>query len=127
MAIQILKLGLPTAESLLPTKSRVNNQGTPNQLYQQSLSINGTCNTDFIGIKEGWDISWSVLSETDMNAVTAIIELQYSNASHLSFIYTNESGTEITKTVFAEIVGKGALIQRDSYYYSGFAIGLKEC
>ena len=125
--MQILKLGLIGSEVLLPTKSRVNNQGTPLQIYQQSQSINGTLNTDFVGIKETWDIAWEVISETDRQSIRDIINLQYNNGSHLNFIYTDEEGTETEKLVFAEIVSKGTLLQRDFFYTASYGISLKEC
>jgi len=125
--MQTLKLGLAGSETTLPTGSRVNNQGTPKQIYQQAESINGTLRTDFIGIKDNWSISWDKYSESDYLALEAIINLQYTNGEHLSFIYTDEDGTEMTRTVFAEITAKGSLLQRDSFYYNGVSIGLKEC
>lgn len=125
--MQVLKLGLAGSEQTLPTKSRINNQGTPLQLYQQAESINGTVHTDFIGIKQPFSITWETISNTDVEAVEAIILLQYTNGTHLSFIYTDAEGTETTKTVFAEITSKGTLLQRDEYFTSGFSLGLKEC
>ena len=125
--MQSLKLGLVGSEITLPTKSRTNNQGTPQQIYQQSQSINGTINTDFVGIKEQWNIGWEVLSETDRQTIRNIINLQYDNGSHLNFIYTDEEGTETEKLVFAEIVSKGALLQRDFFYTASYGISLKEC
>lgn len=126
MAIQVLKLGLGGAEQTLPTKSRINNQGTPRQLYQQSESINGTLNSYFIGIKGSWSISWDVLSKTDEAFINDIVTLQYTNGVHLSFIYTDANGTETTKSVFAEIMSIGTLIQRDIYYSGGYGLELKE-
>lgn len=125
--MQSLKLGLTGSEVTLPTKSRTNNQGTPQQIYQQSQSINGTLNTDFVGIKEQWNIGWEVLSETDRQSIRDIINLQYNNGSHLNFIYTDEEGTETEKLVFAEIVSKGALLQRDFFYTASYGVALKEC
>jgi len=125
--MQILKLGLAGAEQTLPTKSRVNNQGTPRQIYQQSESINGSLNTYFVGIKEGWSISWDILSKEDEAFLTAIVNLQYTTGNKLNFIYTDEDGTEFTKTVFAEISGIGSLIQRDIFLSSGYGLELREC
>lgn len=124
--MQILKLGLAGAEQTLPTESRINNQGTPKQIYQQSESINGNLNTYFVGIKESWSISWDVLSKADEAFITDIVNLQYTNGTHLSFIYTDASGTEFTKTVFAEITGIGSLIQKDIYYSGGYGLELRE-
>ena len=125
--MQILKLGLIGLEQELPSKSRINGQGTPLQIYQQSQSINGTVNTDFIGIKESWAISWEVISETDRQFIRDIVNLQYDNGSHLNFIYTDEEGTENEKVVFAEIASKGELLQRDYFYTNGYGLVLKEC
>ena len=125
--MQSLKLGLIGSEVTLPTKSRTNNQGTPQQIYQQSQSINGTLNTDFVGIKEQWGIGWEILTETDRQSIRDIIDLQYNNGVHLNFIYTDEQGTETEKLVFAEIASKGTLLQRDFFYTASYGISLKEC
>ena len=125
--MQTLKLGLPGAEQELPTKSRINEQGASQQIYQQAQSINGTCNTDYIGIKDNWTIAWEVLTDTDMALVESIVNLQYTNGTHLSFIYTDAMDAEYTKTVFVELLSKGALGQRDIFFTNGVGIGIKEC
>lgn len=126
MASQILQLGLAGAETTLPTESRVNQQGAPTYNKRSARSANGTLHTDFLPKKENWVISWGVISETDRDAIRAIIDLQESTPSFLSFKYTDEAGAFTTKTVEAEISTQGALIQRDEYFDSGLAITLQE-
>lgn len=126
MANQVLKLGLSGAETTLPTESRVNQQGAPTYNKISARSANQTLHTDFLPKKMNWSISWSVISETNRDLISSIIDLQESTPSFLSFIYTDEEGTEITKTVEAEITTQGALIQRDEYFDNGFAISLVE-
>ena len=124
--MQILKLGLEGLETTLPTESRINDQGAPSYFKKSARSSNKTLHIDYIAKKLNWSISWSVISETDFNIISAIIDLQYSTPSTLSFIYTTENGTEVTKTVDVEITNKGALMQRDVYYDSGLNLSIVE-
>jgi len=126
MAVQILKLGLPGSETTLPTESRINEQGAPTYFKNTARSANKTLHIDYIAKKLNWSISWSVISETDFNIISAIVDLQYSTPSTLSFIYTTENGTEVSKTVDVEITDKGALMQRDTYYDSGLSLSIVE-
>ncbi len=126
MAIQILKLGISGSEVTLPTESRINDQGSATYHKVSARSANQTLHTDFLPKKMNWSISWGVISQTDFNTISAIIDLQESTPSFLSFIYTDAQGSETTKIVEAEITSLGALIQRDSYYYSGTSISIVE-
>jgi len=126
MAVQVLKLGLSGFETTLPTESRVNGQGAPSYFKNTARSANKTLHIDYIAKKLNWSISWSVISEADFNTISAIVDLQYSTPDNLSFIYTTENGTEVTKVVDVEIVEKGGLIQRDTYYDSGLTISIVE-
>ena len=124
--MQILQLGLSGSETTLPTKSRVNEQGAPTYNKRSARSANMTLHTDFLPKKGNWNISWGVISETDRDAIIAIIDLQESTPSFLSFKYTDSAGTFTTKTVEAEITAIGGLIQRDIYYNNGLSISLME-
>jgi len=126
MAAQVLKLGLLGSETTLPTESRVNNQGSPTYNKVSARSANQTLHTDFLPKKLNWSISWDIISQTDYNTISTIIDLQESTPDYLSFIYTNQEGVETTKTVEAEITSLGALVQRDVYFYSGLTITLVE-
>jgi hypothetical protein len=126
MAVQILQLGLSGSETTLPTESRTNNQGASTYNKRSARSANQTLHTDFLPKKGNWSITWGVISETDRDAVIAIIDLQESTPSFLSFKYTDEAGAFTTKTVEAEISSQGALIQRDEYFDSGLSISLVE-
>ena len=126
MAVQILKLGLPGSETTLPTESRINEQGAPSYFKKSARSANKTLHIDYIAKKLNWSISWEVISEANFNIISAIIDLQYSRPSNLSFIYTTENGTEVAKTVDVEITNKGALMQRDVYYDSGLSLSIVE-
>ena len=126
MAVQTLQLGLSGSESTLPTESRVNEQGASTYNKRSARSANGTLHTDFLPKKGNWSISWGVISETDRDAIIAIIDLQESNGVFLSFKYTDAAGSFTTKTVEAEITAIGALIQRDTYFDNGLSISLVE-
>jgi len=125
MASQILKLGISGSETTLPSESRINEQGADTPYYNEARSASKKLHVDFIGTKGNWAISWTVISEDDYTTVNNIVELQYSG-SELSFIYTDQDGTEITKSVRATVTNKGALVQRDDYYYNGFSLQLEE-
>ena len=126
MAVQILELGLSGSETVLPTKSRVNEQGAPTYNKRSARSSNQTLHTDFLPKKGNWSISWGVISETDRNTIIAIVDLQESTPSFLSFRYTDAAGSFTTKTVEAEIVSIGGLVQKDIFYDNGLSISLVE-
>ena len=126
MAVQTLKLGLSGAETTLPTEGRINSQGASSYFKSSARSSNKTLHTDYITKKMNRTISWTPITEADFNIISAIVDLQYSTPSHLSFIYTTENGTEITKTVDVEIIEQGALIQRDTYYDNSLIISVVE-
>lgn len=126
--IQTIKIGNLGSETELPKKSRVNNQGIREQIKSDVRSIDGTLNVAYTGVKRSWNISWNVISESDQKAVEAIVDLQYTGLNQqLCMIISNQSGVEETICVHVEELQLGALIQRDVYYNSGYAIGVKEC
>jgi hypothetical protein len=126
MPVQILKLGLSGSEITLPVKSRINEQGAPTYFKNTARSANKTLHIDYIAKKLNWTITWEVISEADFNTISAIVDLQYSTPANLSFIYTTENGTEVTKIVDVEISSKGALMQRDIYFDSGLTLSIVE-
>lgn len=126
MAIQIVKLGSIGAEQTLPSESRINNQGSDTPFFNDSRSASKKLHVDYIVTKGNWGYSWTVISEDDYDFINAIVQLQYSSGISLSYIYTNQNGTEIPKVVRATITEKGALIPRDEYFYSGCSLQLEE-
>ena len=126
MASQILQLGLSGSETTLPTESRINEQGAPTYNKRSARSSNQTLHTDFLPKKGNWAITWTVISETDRDAIIAIVDLQESTSSFLSFKYTDAAGSFTTKTVEAEITAIGGLIQKDIFYDNGLSISLVE-
>jgi len=126
--IQTIKLGNLGSETELPRASRVNNQGVREQIKSDVRAIDGTLNVAYTGVKRGWNISWDKISETDQKAVETIVDIQYTGLDQqLYIIISNQSGVEETICVHVEELQLGALIQRDVYYNSGYAIGVKEC
>lgn len=126
--MQIIKLGNQGNEQLLPTKSRINNQGVREQIKSDVRSINGTLNTAYTGVKRNWNISWDVISEADQKYIETIVDLQYTGVDQqLYMTITTQSGVEETVKVSVEELQLGALLQRDVYYNSGYALGIKEC
>ncbi len=124
--MQILKLGLSGSESTLPTESRINEQGQDTFQYVEGQSADGSLKVDIIGTKKNFTVSWGVMSETDFNALYAIYQLQITNDTFLSYIYTDASGSTTTKQVFMQPPTQGSLVQRDVYYSNAVTIQLQE-
>ena len=127
MAVQVLKLGLPGAESTLITESRINEGGQDAFNYLEGLSADGSLKIDVIASKGNYSISWSVMSEDDFNDLNDIYLLQISSSpAFLSYIFTNQSGVETTKTVFMQPPSRGGLVQRDEYFNNAVTITMQE-
>ena len=124
--MQILKLGIAGSETTLITESRTNQQGAPTSITKDARSANGTLHTGFVRLYDNWSINWDVMTEANYNTLLAIILLQYSTPTFLSYIYTDGAGTPITKTVRATMTNKGSLVQKDIFYYAGVSIQLEE-
>jgi len=124
--MQILKLGIAGSESTLITESRSNQQGAPTALTNDVRSVSGKLHTGFIRLINNWSIDWAVMTQTNYEALLAIILLQYSTPTFLSYIETDVNGTETTYTVKATMTNKGTLIQKDIFYYAGVSIQLEE-
>ena len=126
MATQILKLGLSGAESTLITESRVNNGGQDTFQYVPGQSADGSLKVDIIGTKMNRSINWSVMSETDFNALYAIYILQITGNTFLSYIETDAAGAETTYKVLMQPPTRGSLIQKDVFYNNAVSIQLQE-
>jgi len=126
MAIQILKLGISGSETTLVSESRVNNQGADTAITKDERSASGKLHTGFIRLVGNWSIDWDVMTQANFETLRAIILLQYSTPTFLSFIYTDVNGTLTTKTVKATLTNKGTLIQKDVFYYAGVSMQLEE-
>lgn len=124
--IQILKLGLSGSETTLTSESRINTQGADTPYYNESRSVNKTLHVDFIATKHNWSISWDVISKANYDIINAIVALQYSSGTFLSYIETDSDGIESTYTVRVTVSSLGTLVQTGDYYYSGFGLTLEE-
>lgn len=123
---QTIKLGLSGAETTLPTESR-SFQVSSNSLNSiEGRSANGTLHVDFISNKKSFTINYGIISEANKDIITAIYQLQIDNATSLSFIYTNQSGANVTTTVRMQAPTFGSIVPRDVYYYNGMTIELEE-
>jgi hypothetical protein len=126
MAVQVLKLGLSGSESTLITESRINEQGQDTFKYVSGESADGSLKVNIIGTKGNYSVSWSVMSESDFDDLFDIYLLQISGDTFLSYIFTDQSGSETTKTVLMQPPTKGSLIQRDVYYSNAVTINMQE-
>lgn len=123
---QILQLGLTGAEVTLPEESRsFNNSG--NRLKSvEGESADGTLHADFIVNKKSFTINYGVESEALKDILTNIYLSQISTPSFLTFIYTNQSGSEVSTNVKMQPPQFGAIIPKDTFYYIGTAVELEE-
>jgi len=124
--MQSIKIGIPLSETELPTKSRINNQGTPTFITTDSRSINGKLNTAYTAIKQNWSITWDVISSSDQKIVDDIINLQFTNGQ-LNMKISDENDVYTDYTVKVSPSSKSALIQRDVFYTGGYGIEVVEC
>jgi hypothetical protein len=120
------KLGLAGAEIDLPKESRV--QSSINRVVKEleSESANATLHTQFIATKDRLAVSYDVISEENRKIIKDIEALQWQNNTRLSYIYNEESGNLITKTVKATVKTGGNKILRDRYFDSGLTVEMKE-
>jgi len=124
--MQVLKLGLTGSETTLPTASR-SFEGVENSLVStEGRAADGTLHVDFTANKQGFSITYGVVSEATKNIITGIYKLQITNGVFLSFIYTNQAGEETTVTVKMNAPAYGVLIQRGTFYYNGVTINLEQ-
>lgn len=124
--MQVLKLGLAGAESTLPTESRSFVDSGNALVSVQGRSADGTLHEDFINSKRSFTINYAVVSEATKDILTAIYQLQIDNGSFLSFIYTNQAGSNVSVTVRMAAPNFGAINPKDVYYYYGVTINLEE-
>ena len=123
---QTIKLGLPGLETTLFGESR-SFVTSGNQLNSiDSQSAGGTIDVNFIANKRTFTINYGVLSEAEKNIITGIYLLQGSTPSFLSFIYTDESGSDVQATVKMSAPQFGAINPKDTFYYNGSEIELEE-
>ena len=126
MAEQILQLGLLGAETTLETKSR-SFASTENDGYSiEGRSADKTLHVDFIARKQRFAINYGTLPESLKDILTAIYDLQITNASFLNFIYTNQAGAEVATIVKMNPPSYGAINPKNIFYYGGSTILLEE-
>jgi len=123
---QILQLGLSGSEVTLPTESRSFNSFDNALISTEGRSADGTLHTDFTNNKEGFSISYAVVTEANKDMITNLYKLQITNGSFLSFIYTIQSGATVSKTVKMSAPSFGAVLVKDVYYHNGVTISLEE-
>ena len=123
---QILQLGLSGSETTLPTESRSFTSFDNALISTEGRSADATLHVDFTNNKEGFSITYAVLTEANKTVITDIYKLQISNGSFLSFKYTIQSGATVTKTVKMNAPGFGAVLVKDVYYHNGVTINLEE-
>jgi hypothetical protein len=123
---QVLKLGLTGSETTLPSQSRRFNTSGNSLISTEGRAADGTLHVDFVNSKRSFSISYAVVSETNKDLITSIYQLQISNGSFLSFIYTDESGSDVTVTVKMSAPVFGAINPKNTFYYNGTSIELEE-
>lgn len=123
---QSVKLGLSGAESELPELSRALRSVKREEIKQQGRSADGTLRTDFVAVKKGWVIGYSVISEEDIETIEAILDLQYTTPASLSMKITNREETVLTYEVFVTMSDRGDLLQVGDYYYRGLSLEVTE-
>lgn len=120
------KLGLSGSEIDLPSESRI--QSSINRVVKEleSESANATLHTQFIATKDRMTVSYDVISEEDVKLIKDIEALQWQNNTRLSYIYNEESGNLITKTVKATVTTPGNRLTKSNYFDYGLTIEMKE-
>jgi hypothetical protein len=124
--MQILQLGLSGAETTLPTESRSFTNSGNSLSSIEGRAADATLHVDFITNKKSFSIPYRVVSETNKDLITSIYQLQITNGTFLSFIYTNQTGGEVTTTVKMAAPSFGAIVPNNTFYYNGVTIELEE-
>ena len=86
---QVIQLGLTGAETTLATESRSFDAFDNALISTEGRSADGTLHTDFIANKEGFVITYAVVTEANKDVITNIYKLQITNAVFLSFKQTD--------------------------------------
>ena len=123
---QILQLGLSGAETTLSESSRVFSAFGNEGKSVTGNSADGTRHTDFIGRKRSYSITYTEPKETLKDQITGFYDLQVSNGSFLSFIYTDKDDAEIQTDVEMLAPNFGQLKPKADYYYGSVTIELVE-
>lgn len=55
---------------------------------QDITALDGTIYTDFINKKNQWELNWTILHEDQYNALKAVYDDQFSNATYPEFVCT---------------------------------------
>ena len=124
--MQTIQLGLSGKEVTLPTESRTFDNFDNMEISSNGRSANGRLATNFITSKELFTISYGVITEANKTILTDIFKLQITNGSFLSFKYTVQDGSTVSKTVKMNAPSFGAVVVKDIYYYNGVKIHLEE-
>jgi len=124
--MQTIQLGISGSEVTLPTESRSFSGEGNNLISTEGRSADGTLKVDFINNKKDYTISYGTLTEATKNIIDGIYNSQITNGAFLSFKYTDQSGSTISKTVKMAAPIYGGLVIRDVYYYNGVTINLEE-
>ena len=123
---QVLQLGLSGSETTLPTESRSFTSFDNALISTEGRSADGTLHVDFTNNKQGFTVNYAVYTEATKDIIFNIFQLQITNGSFLSFIYTVQSGATVTKTVKMSPPSFGSIVIRDTYYHNGVTINLEE-
>ena len=124
--IQMIRLGVQGSEVTLPTVGRSLTGTSLEPISLDGRAADGTLRRDFIAIKRNWSISYSPISESNANIIQDIYNIQLLQNSYLSLIITDGVGTERNYTVDMSAPQRGALIQRDVYYYQSLSFEMRE-
>ena len=123
---QVIQLGLTGAETTLATESRSFDAFDNALISTEGRSADGTLHTDFIANKEGFVITYAVVTEANKDVITNIYKLQITNAVFLSFKYTIQSGATVTRTVKMSPPSFGPVLVKDVWYHNGVTINLEQ-
>lgn len=123
---QILQLGLSGSETTLPTESRSFTAFDNALISTEGRSADGTLHADFTNNKQGFVITYGVETEATKDIIFNIYQLQITNGTFLSFIYTIQSGATVNKTVKMSAPSFGAVVVKDVFYHNGVTINLEE-
>lgn len=123
---QVIQLGLSGSETTLPTDSRSFNNFDNALISTEGRSADGTLHADFTANKEGFVITYGVLTEANKDIITNIYKLQISNGTFLSFKYTIQSGATVTRTVKMSAPSFGPVVVKDVFYHNGVTINLEQ-
>lgn len=125
--MQLITLGVPGNEQVLPAIGRSLTATGNDTLVTQGQAADGTLHTDFIKRRRSWTLTYSALTEATKQLIDEIYSIQVLSGEYCRFTFTDGSGQTMSHTVILDAPSYGTLLPRgDQYFYLGVTLTMTE-